>query len=453
VPYDTRDIITDAKGKAIPQYFESDSDSFKPLQGKDGASNVRIVNGYDAVDDMMRVKSMQKKWRDSFVGSSLDLNKWDVISQGVGQTLTVASGQLSITTGTTIDEELVLLSKEVFTIPCRSIYALNLSQRIINQEIYVELVSVDTETGLPDDLNLAGWIYDATSATQAKYRVQNGGMAPLASGAVTIPSTATYAVAEVEAFADEAWFHRRVIDSTNGRSNSYVRHQQIPDPNALYKLRIRVRNLSIAPASSTTVNFQFIGVMDYAELTAEITAGRGNTVAGQGIFAQVAGTVTATGVVGPAAHDAAVSGNPVRIAGRALTSAYTSLASGDTADFITTVQGVQIVKEHCIPELSWQYTGTLTTTADAAAKAAGAAGIRNHVNGFQYQNTSAVTTEIVIKDGSTVIWKGFASANMNLPANLTFDMPLRGSAAVALNVAALTTGANVLINLQGYQAP
>ena len=46
---------------------------------------------------------------------------------------------------------------------------------------------------------------------------------------------------------------------------------------------------------------------------------------------------------GPAAHDAAISGNPVRIAGRALTSDYAAVAAGDVADLITSLLGKQVM--------------------------------------------------------------------------------------------------------------
>jgi len=46
------------------------------------------------------------------------------------------------------------------------------------------------------------------------------------------------------------------------------------------------------------------------------------------------GNLTCQGV---AAHDAAVSGNPLRQAGRAVTANYTAVATGDTADFVATL--------------------------------------------------------------------------------------------------------------------
>lgn len=159
--------------------------------------------------------------------------------------------------------------------------------------------------------------------------------------------------------------------------------------------------------------------------------------------------------VGQAAHDAAVAGNPVRTAGRALTANYTAVATGDTADFITTLNGAQITKAFSIPDLDWQYAaaaGGIVNTTDVVARTAGAAGIRNYVTGVQVRNTNAVATEFVIKDGATVIWRTQLPASMTASQDVVFATPLRGTAAAALNIACITTGAAVYANLQGYQA-
>ncbi len=92
----------------------------------------------------------------------------------------------------------------------------------------------------------------------------------------------------------------------------------------------------------------------------------------------VSGSVTATGIAGPAAHDAAVSGNPVRIAGRALTAAYTTVATGDTADFITTLQGVQIQKPWQIPELEYGLGDRITASTTATQIRPATASLQNY---------------------------------------------------------------------------
>lgn len=420
------------------------------------------AGAYDPIEDMLKVKSVQKKWRDSFTGAALNPGKW-TSQVSMGATVTVGGGVLTMASGTSANAETWVLSTETFTVPFRVVIGLTLSQRIANPGFYVECVSIDRETGTPDGLHMFGLLFDGTTATQAKYEVQNGGLARLTSGASTFPTTASGGVFELEAFADEAWFHGGTLDATTGRANSYRRHQQIPDPNALYRVRLRWLNGATAPASSSNAVVQFLAVQDYAELTAEITAGRGQAVAGQSLAVQlVGGTLTGNqnvaiqgGVAGTTAHDAAVSTAPVRVAGRAMTANYTAVQTGDVADLVSTLVGALVNKPFSIPELDWSYAGPiagLTTATDIAAKAAAGAGVRNYVTALQVQNTSATATEFQIKDGATVIWRCLLPANSAV-LDISFPSPLKGTANTALNIQAVTAGSVVVANLQGYAAP
>lgn len=248
------------------------------------------IKGYDSQDDMMKIKSLQKKFRDSFVGAAVDSAKW-ASSVGTGGSVSVSGGVLTMNSGTTINSETILTSVETFTIPFRVTFQLQMSQRINNQAFYVEAVSVNASTGVADGLNSIAFVFDGTTATNAKYSVQNGGGTALVSGGQTFTTTGNgTGVYEMEPFADEAWFHSGVLDSSAGRANSYRRHQQIPDPNAVYKLRLRWLNGGTAPSSSTSAQLQFVACQDYAELTAEITAGRGIAVAGQSMGVSVVNT-------------------------------------------------------------------------------------------------------------------------------------------------------------------
>jgi hypothetical protein len=335
--------------------------------------------GYDANDEMFKVKSVQKKWRDSFTRPLTDL--WDVTTAS-GTTATVSAGVLTIASGTTAAGYAELLSKETFTIPFRAMFGVQSgATRQANTHHIVEAISVNPTTGIPDgrhalSLDIGGAA--STTVTQGIFEVQNGGLVPLASSASTIVTTATYSILELEPFSDEAYFHSRSLDSTAGRANSYVRHQQIPEPTAVYKIRIRSLNhqvwktisnavagtggvirltstahgytgtptvwveslngvlngtaavrgnyaitvvdantieltgttfagayvagsgrvaLGAAPAAGINLQFQFLNCQDYAELTAEITAGRGQSVEGQAIAARLVAGAAAIGSV------------------------------------------------------------------------------------------------------------------------------------------------------------
>jgi hypothetical protein len=500
---------------------------------------------YDSIDDMVKVKSIQKKFRDSWTRPTTD--QWDVVATG-GTTVANSAGVLTIASGTTAGGYAEMLSKEIFTIPFRTMVSLQSgATRQVNTHHIVEAVSVDPLTGIPDGKHsMSVDVGGAASATVTNmlYYVQNGGLAPLPSAAVAILTTAAYAVLELEPFSDECYFHSRPVDSPSGRANSYVRHQQIPDPTASYKLRIRSMNhqsfkavtgavagpgnvirltvaahgytgaatiwveylngitnngqvirgnyvatvidantidlngttfsgtyvigsgqvaLAAAPAASILFQSQFINCQDYAELTSEITAGRGQTVVGQGLGviltgaasgATNIGTVTAN-VAGQAAHDAVIAGNPVRVAGRALTAAYVSVASGDVADLVATLQGVLVTRPWQIPELEWSFAsaaGGVINTTDVVLAAAAGAGLRRYICSLQVSNNSAVATEVVLKDGATIIWRGLLPANAPT-TEIFFENPLRTTANIALNFACITTGAAVYINAQGYTAP
>ncbi|MBT9134290.1 MAG: hypothetical protein DDT38_01021 [Firmicutes bacterium] len=161
-------------------------------------------------------------------------------------------------------------------------------------------------------------------------------------------------------------------------------------------------------------------------------------------------------VQGAVAHDAVVANNPVRVGARAVSANYTAVANNDVADEICTLVGVRIDKPFSIPEADWQFAGPaggIINNTAVAARAAQAAGIRNYVTGIDVRNASGtVATEFVVLDGATVIWRGHLAIN-SAPIDVCFNTPLRGSAATALNVQALTTGAQVYCNLRGYSAP
>lgn len=101
----------------------------------------------------------------------------------------------------------------------------------------------------------------------------------------------------------------------------------------------------------------------------------------------------------------------------------------------------------------WSYaaaSGGITDTADVALSAAPGVGKSNYLTGLQLANTSVTATEVVVKDGSTVIWRTKVGASMTAPVNITFERPLVGSNNTALNAACITNATVTYINAQGY---
>lgn len=158
-----------------------------------------------------------------------------------------------------------------------------------------------------------------------------------------------------------------------------------------------------------------------------------------------------------AAHDAAISGNPVRVGGRALSADYTAVETGDTADIITTLTGKVVNYSYALPGSTWSYaaaSGGITNTTGVTARAAAGAGIRNYITRAQVINGHAtVSTDVQIRDGAsgTVLWRGFAQAAGG-GVSCKFDPPLRGTTNTLVEVACGTTGSATYFNLQGFQA-
>jgi hypothetical protein len=164
-------------------------------------------------------------------------------------------------------------------------------------------------------------------------------------------------------------------------------------------------------------------------------------------------------IVGDAAHDAAIAGNPVRIAGRGMSADYAAVATGDTADVLATLLGKLVTVPWALPGNTWNYAapaGGLVSQTAVTVKAAAGAGIRNYITSAQIINSHAtISTEIMILDGAagTVLWRGWAQAAGG-GISCKFDPPLRGTANTLVEVDEVTaTGtAGLLINLQGFVA-
>lgn len=114
------------------------------------------------------------------------------------------------------------------------------------------------------------------------------------------------------------------------------------------------------------------------------------------------------------------------------------------------------------PGSGWHYaaaSGGIEDTADVTIAAAPTNGQRNYLTALQITNADVtVGTEVVIKDGSTVLWRmyfqpGAPSALSGLvPVSFAFPTAIRQpTAGTALTVAAITTSGVVYVNAQGYR--
>jgi len=253
----------------------------------------------------------------------------------------------------------------------------------------------------------------------------------------------------------ENWFtvqavrsNANTIETTSGNLSAAPAYAWELSVNALARVRVRC-----TARTSGTQNWLFkLGTYATEPIpAAQVTATQ-----------PISGTVTASNAAGTAAHSAASSGNPVRVAGRVKTANDTTLVSGDVSDMAMTTDGALISKPYSVPEVDWVYAaagnGIVNTTTAVTIKTAAGAGLRNYMTGIQLlSETLGAATEVAVRDGAggTVIWRTKLSTAAQPLTTIIFPNPLKGTANTLLEVVTLSasvTGA-VYFNAQGYIAP
>lgn len=101
-------------------------------------------------------------------------------------------------------------------------------------------------------------------------------------------------------------------------------------------------------------------------------------------------------------------------------------------------------------DVTFACTAAIANTTAVTMMVAPGASKKNYLKSLQLKNTNAVATEVQVKQGSTVIWRGHVSASMLNFDNIEFNPPLRGAANAAISITAVTTGAAIYVNAQGY---
>lgn len=161
-----------------------------------------------------------------------------------------------------------------------------------------------------------------------------------------------------------------------------------------------IGNVDIASALPAGDNN--IGNVDVVTLPALPTGSNaiGKLAANSGVDIGDVDVLSMPAVAGAAAHDAAVSGNPVRIAGRAMLANGTAVAEDDTADIATDNQGRVIVTPHVPRDLVLQGTATLTTTGETTILAAVASTFLD-VTKLVLTNSSTTATRVQVRDATS----------------------------------------------------
>ncbi len=288
-------------------------------------------------------------------------NTWEVVQTGTGMAITGPLGgavagsspYLNISSGTTINQKTIILSRQTFNMPVDLRYQITASQRIANNRLIIGFVQVDPVTGAiltsttystaPDVLNArnaAVHQHDGTVATTAQLRVRAAGAAlntfanAFGTGFTTVAtgsspnflSATTYGLTMERDRISARAYGQNVTTNTGGQ---FGYDQTLVNPTAVYKLCIIVENLGTAPASSTDWRFHLINILDATRF--DVSPRNAGTADGSKAFPfwAAGGTVGVTGTVSVSAVTAANLGVPAiqaDIASAALTTTTTTAA-------------------------------------------------------------------------------------------------------------------------------
>lgn len=167
----------------------------------------------------------------------------------------------------------------------------------------------------------------------------------------------------------------------------------------------------------------------------------------------VTGTVA---VLGNIAHDGVDSGAPVKAGGRAVNVEITQVSNNDRSDLITDLSGKLLVMPYSVPDVSLNGNPAAITTGTAVSVIpTQGAGIRIYVTDVTAVNSHAtIGTTVTLLDGNTSspIWQGYAVAAGGGVAK-SFTKPPRTTASNPLYASIGSSGANVILSVQGYGAP
>lgn len=204
--------------------------------------------------------------RYDFNGASLP-TEWNILQQGTGMVVSVANSIMSIAAGTTAGDQTIVRCTNKFQIKSYVRFIAQLSQRIANQNIYLELIN---EAGT----TFARYDFNGTTATSVQCQTGSGGNTNTAT-TVTCPTTANYGTFDIYADLQDVVFSSSASNTNAVKSGISAFDRLILDPDEYYYAQVRVLNGATAPASSTTVNIDAVALQDLTGLKVDVSRGDG----------------------------------------------------------------------------------------------------------------------------------------------------------------------------------
>lgn len=223
-------------------------------------------------------------FKDNFNGVAIDSTKWTVTQAPASTTsYSIANSILTINADVTANDYIVFTSKQTYTLPLRVQVLFSLSQRIANNNFYIEIVNAAgttatafATTAVSPGVTQAAYAFSGTTATNGTVVAQNQGVKAAADATVTVNTTASYGGIEIAATADFVEYGTRTADGAANIGNAAARNRTILDPAEQYFIQIRSLNGGSVPATNTALTIESVMVQDNTATAVEITGGRGD---------------------------------------------------------------------------------------------------------------------------------------------------------------------------------
>lgn len=311
---------------------------------------------------------------------------------------------------------------------------------------------------------LFGWnyyrnLYTGATVTNANFDAQRFGYAT-GDTVATINTTASPGhMFQICVEGRSAYYDDSLVASTTAPAvgTRASRYENLPDFDTPLYLYLWAFNGSVAPASATTWTVGFLSVESFLNNPVAIQSIRLLGAHGLLPVTVSAGTITTVSTVstltgGAVAEDAATTSNPIIVGGIVRTAvAPTTLVAGDAARVTMSSGAAAVVFPYSVPDVTAPANLSLNSTTAVAIRAAGAAGVRNYLGALQVYNSSATAVDVIVLDGATELWR--QTVNATSGREFQFPIPLRGTAATALNINLSAAVTAVRATAQTFQAP
>lgn len=266
--------------------FDADGEAFiTQIESIDSDTQLTLVSNYDTT---ARTAQAASRWIMKTV-------------TGAGDTVTVASGQCIITSGTTANA-VTEVKRLVDFSPVNLLIGVSASQRIANQEIFI---------GFRDPLSPIKYFqwFRLTGTTNTVLDIKSGynpTTAPSAAETATITSltlpdgltTASIIAYRIESSFDRVRFYARSGTATSGLQETLIGEivRVAPHPNDPLEVVVRKVNGATPPASSTTIAIDFLYAKNFNKLQVEQSGNQEGFLSIPMPGQTVTGSISANGV-------------------------------------------------------------------------------------------------------------------------------------------------------------